>query len=145
MESVNHDKIEQDTQTQYQTFKEAGGSLTKKDYQTTIEMVKLMTKTTSIEKLIRKAKKPIVGQFDNQAEICNKLGITTTPKQKAIYCFLRRHKENNPPPIMRASGLLDPEIMADIILMTGTVDEYSRYLGYFPALAKRRSPENELL
>lgn len=133
--------IEQGENPPYQSFKKSGGSLTESDYQTTIGMVKQMTKIASFEKLIGKAKKPVVSQFDNQAEICNKLGINTTLKQKAIYCFLRHRKESDPPLVMRACGLADQEIMADIILMTGTVSEYSKYLGHYPAIAKRRFSE----
>ncbi len=133
MEIVSQDQEPVRQGPQYQVFKKAGGSLSEDDYKITVGMVKQMTRVPSTEDYwIRKAKKTVMGKFDD---------ITTSPRQKAIYCFLRRRKEGDSPLVIRASGLTDQETMADIILMTGTVDEYSKYVKHYPAIAKRRFPE----
>lgn len=121
---------------QYQAFRAAGGSLTEEDYQTTIGMIKLLTKTPSVENVwITTAKKTTVSQFDNESRICHQLGITTSPAQKALYCFLRRREEGNRP---RASGLTDQEIVADILLMTETAANYHKYVDRHPAISQRQ-------
>jgi len=129
---------------QFQVFKEAGGSLAERDYRDTARILNLMAKKPRIEKsLICDKNQKTMLQFDNQAVICQKLGIRTSLSQKTLYCFLRLRKKNDTPEPLRAHGLSDQEIVADILLMTGAVKGYFAYLEHFPVILKRRFPETK--
>ncbi len=131
-------------QDPYQAFKEAGGSLTKNDFKVVSALrLKMANKPALIGNVVNKTEsEETAASFHSQEMICEKLGIKTSEEQKALYCFLRYRRASNHRPIIRAHGLSDQEIVADILLMTGrTTDQYIQYLGYCPAVARRRFPQ----
>ena len=130
-------------QDPYQAFKEAGGSLTKDDFKVVSALrLKMANKPALIGNVVNKTKsEETTASFHSQEMICEKLGFKTSEEQKALYCFLRYRRASNHRPIIRAHGLSDQEIVADILRMTGTTDQYIQYLGYFPAIARRRFPQ----
>ncbi len=145
MENLIQDEKPVEQDPQYQAFKETGGSLTEDNFKAVNELLQKMSTTPSVvDDCAQKAKKATIEQFNDQERICKKLGITTSQKQKAIYLFLRQYERNGDESLITRTGkLTDQEVVADIILMTGTVTDYHTYLSHYPAIAQRRFPKVE--
>lgn len=145
MENLIQDAKQVEQDQQYQTFKENGGSLTEDNFKAVTELLQKMSTTSPVvDDCALKARRAITEQFNGQERVCEKLGITTSQKQKAIYLFLRQYEKNSDGSLItRAGKLTDQEVFADIILMTGTTTDYHTYLNHYPAIAQRRFPKVE--
>lgn len=145
MENLIQDAKQVEQDSQYQAFKENGGSLTEDNFKAVTELLQKMSTTSLVvDDCALKAKRATTEQFDGQERVCKKLGIATSQKQKAIYLFLRQYEKNGDGSLItRAGKLTDQEVFADIILMTGTATDYHTYLSHYPAIAQRRFPKVE--
>jgi len=134
--SIERDFTEEKRSAEHDAYSQAGGFLTKTDYDKTMEyMLQIKNDDEMLNTVLSTTDRATKLQFTTE---CGKIEAEGSLVQQALYCYLRRYeKDGTGLFIGKAVRQGDQEVCATIFLQTGDVDSSVKYMAFYPNIFKQ--------